>query len=444
MIPANKLPLSANSLEDLEAQIYQRLQTYHQETKVSLPPLYAKQIEFINSSERFSAFIGGVGSGKTWAGAAKAKKFAGARPNTGMVTAPTYNVLRDATIPTFRDVCGDFIEHMTMSAPINARLTNGSVIYFRSADQPENLRGPSLSWWWGDEAALYHKDVWRIMLGRLRQGGKLGYAWLTTTPKGRNWIYQEFIQKQRERYVIFKARTQDNIFIDPEYYEMLAESYTGDFARQELEGDFVAFEGLIYPFFDRDTHISTREWPSQWAMVAAGVDWGYANPGVIVVYGIDGDGRMWGLHEEYARRRRVEEWAVLAQQLEQQYKVEYFFCDPAEPDNIDAFNRLGVHAVPAENEVWLGIQSVNNRLPVQGDGLSRLILPPHFVNTATEFEQYQWAEHKDGLHDKPKKVNDHTMDATRYCSVGVDAFFGMEKAGQLNYAEQTQYSTGDY
>lgn len=361
-----------------------------------------------------------------------------------MVTAPTYNVLRDATIPTFRDVCGDSIEHMTMSSPINARMTNGSTIFFRSADQPENLRGPSISWWWGDEAALYHKDVWRIMLGRLRQGGKLGYAWLTTTPKGRNWIYQEFIQKQRERYAIFKARTKENTFIDKEYYEMLAESYTGDFARQELDGDFVAFEGLIYPFFDRDTHISTRKQPDQFAMVVAGVDWGYANPGVIVVYGVDGDGRMWGLHEEYARRRRVEEWADLAKQLEQQYKVEFYFCDPAEPDNIDAFNRMGVRAVPAENEVWLGIQSVNNRLPVQGDNLSRLILPPEFVNTASEFEQYQWAEHKEGLHDKPKKVNDHTMDATRYASVGVDAFFGMEKAGAMYHESEYEVSTGDY
>jgi len=221
---------------------------------------------------------------------------------------------------------------------------------------------------------------------------------------------------------------------------MLAESYTGDFARQELEGDFVAFEGLIYPFFNRDTHVTTRTWPTQFALTVAGVDWGYANPGVIVVYGVDSDGRMWGLHEEYVRRRRVEEWAVLARQLEQQYNVDYFFCDPAEPDNIDQFNRLGVHAVPAENEVWLGIQSVQNRLVVQGDELPRLLLPPAFVNTATEFEQYQWMEFKEGIHDKPKKVNDHTMDATRYASVGVDSFFGMEKSGDLNYAEA--YSIG--
>lgn len=414
------------------------------DTLVTDDKLYPRQREFVADDHHFSAFIGGIGSGKTWSGAVKAVRFALSRPSVGMVTAPTYGVLRDATVPTFREVADAYIETITTSAPINAILKNGSRIFFRSAHNPELLRGPSIAWWWGDEAALYPAMVWKIMLGRLRQGGQLGYAWLSTTPKGRNWIYQEFIQKQRDKYVIFKARTADNTFIDPDYYQMLAESYTGDFARQELEGDFVAFEGLIYPFFDRDTHITTRAFPSQFAMIAAGVDWGYANPGVIVVYGVDGDGRMWGLHEEYQRRRRIEEWAVVAQDLANRFHVDLFFCDPAEPDNIAAFQQLGVNAVPAENEVWLGIQSVQNRLTVQGDGLPRLLLPPDFVQTASEFEQYQWAEHKEGLHDKPKKVNDHTMDATRYCSVGIDAHFGMDKSGAMQYADDTGFSTSAY
>lgn len=407
-------------------------------------PVYDRQRQFIENTNNFSAFIGGIGSGKTWSGAIKALEFAMSKPCVGMVTAPTYNVLRDATVPTFREVAGDAIVEITNSSPINATLKNGSRVLFRSAHKPELLRGPSLSFWWGDEAALYDKNVWKIMQGRLREGGRLGYAWLTTTPKGRNWIFQEFIQKARDRYIIFKARTADNTFIDADYYDMLQESYTGDFARQELDGDFVAFEGLVYPFFDRDTHITTQTRPSEWSIVVAGVDWGLVNPGVIVVYGVDSDGRMWGLHEEYARRRDVEEWANVAKQLEQQYKIDYFFCDPAKPDNIDAFNRLGVNAVPAENEVWLGIQSVYNRLQSQSDGLPRLILSPEFVNCATEFEQYQWAEHKDGLHDKPKKVNDHTMDATRYASVGVDQHFGMDKVGALMYADNRGFSESDY
>jgi PBSX family phage terminase large subunit len=447
MTPINKSVLSPISLTALHDQINLNLSlrqvntSNFAETRV---PVYSQQRVFIEDRHHFAAFIGGIGSGKTWSGAIKALEFALSKPCTGMVTSPTYNVLRDATVPTFREVAGEHIVSITRSYPINCTLSNGSTILFRSAHQPELLRGPSLAWWWGDEAALYHKSVWGIMIGRLRQGGRLGYAWLSTTPKGRNWIFQEFIQKDRDKYAVYKASTRDNTFIDPDYYNMLAESYSGDFARQELDGDFVAFEGLIYPFFDRDLHITTRPFPNEFAMVAAGVDWGFANNGVIAVFGVDYDGRMWGLHEEVARHRRVEEWAEIAKELEQQHKIEYFFCDPAVPDNIDTFNSLGVHAVPAENEVWLGIQSVQNRLVKQGDGLPRLILPPSFVHSAAEFESYQWAEHKDGLHDKPKKVGDHSMDAIRYCSVGVDLHFGMDKVGVLHHAAETTFSPSNW
>lgn len=414
--------------------------------------LYSRQYNFIQDPRNFLAFIAGIGAGKSIAGAARAIAAASGSigalkigtPNTGMITAPTYNVLRDATVPAFRELAGDLIADMTNSSPINATLINGSKIYFRSAHKHELLRGPSVAWWWGDEAALNHRDVWRIMIGRLRQHGKLGHAWLTTTPKGRNWIYQEFVQAQRAQYGIYKAATWMNPFIDADYYRMLRESYTGDFARQELEGDFVAFEGLIYSEFDRDTHMSTAKHPDKWHMVVAGVDWGYANPGVIVVYGVDSDGRMWGLHEEYQRRRRIEEWASVAQQLQQQYGIETFFCDPAEPDFIAQFQQAYCNAVAANNEVLTGIQAVKNRLVVQKDGLPRFILSPDFVWTAAEFEQYQWAEHRDGLHDKPKKAGDHSMDATRYATMGVDAQFG-GSAGEMYLAAESHISQGsDY
>lgn len=414
--------------------------------------LYRTQYAFAASTAQFSLLLGGIGSGKSIAGAARALLAADEVrgrsrimemhiPNTGMVTAPTYNILRDATIPAFREVAEGSIAHMTSTPPINAVLINGSVIYFRSAAQPELLRGPSISWWWGDEAALYSRDVWRIMIGRLRQRGKLGYAWLTTTPKGRNWLYQEFVQQARALYAVYRTATGDNPFIDAAYHDMLKESYSGDFARQELDGDFVAFEGLVYSEFDRMAHVRTpNPSPAQWggdkgrgfARVVAGVDWGYANPGVIVVYGVDSDGRLWGLHEEYARRRRIEEWAALAAQLQAQYGIETFFCDPSEPDFIAQFQQAGCYAVAANNDVLPGIQAVKNRLVVQGDGLPRLILSPEFVHTAAEFEQYQWLGSRDGLRDVPRKVHDHALDATRYACMGVEA--GVAAMGAMTYA----------
>jgi PBSX family phage terminase large subunit len=401
--------------------------------------LFGKQYEFAVCPAHFAALNGGIGSGKSIAGAVRTLYAAlgsiGGQPvqtpNVGVVTAPTYPMLRDASIRTFFEIAGDLVTDWRKSENI-AVLRNGSEILFRSADKPDTLRGPNLTYWWGDEAAYYQSDVWRVMIGRLRQYGAQGYAWVTTTPKGRNWLYREFIQQQRADYAIFNIRTTQNPFLDRAYVAGLQEAYTGDFARQELEGDFVAFEGLIYPEFNRDMHVTTDA-AGQYAYYLAGVDWGYANPGVILVFGVDGDGRMTLVREEYQRQRRIEEWAALARSLHDTFYIQTFYCDPAEPDFIAAFQAAGCPATQANNDVLPGIQAVKNRLVTRGDGRARLRLSAEAVNTAVEFEQYAWAENRDGVRDAPKKTNDHALDALRYACMGTEDGSAALFAGALSY-----------
>ena len=69
-------------------------------TKVQLKR-FPKQREFIESDKPFSAFIGGVGSGKTQGGAIKLLVALGNNPGSlWMVTAPTYPMLKDSTLRT--------------------------------------------------------------------------------------------------------------------------------------------------------------------------------------------------------------------------------------------------------------------------------------------------------------------------------------------------------
>lgn len=387
--------------------------------------LYGDQFEFVISPAPAALLVGGIGSGKSVGGAARAIAASLGRlgevtiptPNLGVVTAPTNTMLEDSTLRTFLDMAGDLVVDHNLSKH-NVKMVNGSEILFRSVDRPDRMRGPSASWYWGDEAAYYHRSVWPVMIGRLRQFGQRGYAWLTTTPKGRNWVWREFVSRNRPDYVKWKLRTRDNPFIDEAYYQSLVESYAGDFARQELDGEFVAFEGLIYPEFDRDKHVSTNR-PDQFQQVAAGVDWGFTNPGVILVGGTDGDGRLYQMHEEYQRQRRIEEWVATARQLRDIYRIERFYCDPSEPDYIAAFREAGLKAEAADNSVNPGIQEVRKRLVVRADGRPHLTIDPRCVQTIAEFEQYQWAPNREGLTDKPLKTNDHAMDSLRYLIMGL-------------------------
>jgi PBSX family phage terminase large subunit len=404
--------------------------------------LYHQQGRFVGCSKHHVAFVAGIGSGKTIAGAVRSllasQGYIGKRrviptPNLGVVTAPTYTMLRDATLRAFQQVAGEAISDFNKSEML-IRLRNGSEVLFRSTDNPDRLRGPSISWWHGDEAAMYEADTWNIMLGRLRQFGQQGFAWITTTPRGRNWVWQRFVRDATDDYRIFHAKSADNVHLDRAIVSAWEQSYVGDFARQELAGEFVAFEGLIYNEFDRALHISQYR-PTHFKQVIAGVDFGFANPGVIQVVGLDSDGRAYLVHEEYQRQRQIDEWANVAKQLRELWHIETFYCDPSEPDYIKKFNaQPGVHAVGANNSVQPGIQVVKARLMRQADGRPRLFISPTAVNTIAEFESYQWLENRYGVRDEPLKSGDHAMDALRYALMGIDKLRQPVRAEIRRYA----------
>jgi phage terminase large subunit len=211
---------------------------------------------------------------------------------------------------------------------------------------------------------------------------------------------------------IYRTRTQDNPYLSPDFVQSLEASYTGKFARQELEGEFVGFEGLVYEEFDRGVHVHDGE--HTFVRAIAGVDEGYTNPAVILVLGIDGDGRAFVVEEFYQRRRLQGEVVAEAQRLQAQHHIETFYADPSAAGLIADMRRAGLPVKPARNEVYPGIQAVKARLAVQGDGRTRLAISPSCANTISEFESYCWKESRQGTKDEPEKVNDHAMDALRY------------------------------
>lgn len=376
--------------------------------------LYDKQFDFVDCDERFTAFIAGIGSGKSYAGAVKMFKAATERPCLNMVTAPTYTMLQDASLRTFFDVAGDAVVdfHKSKLLVTVAHKHGKSEIIFRSTENPDRLRGPSISNWWGDEIAYYDKMVYPVMIGRLREGGRAGHAWLTGTPKGRNWLWE-----RRNEIRIFQAHTRDNPYLDREFVSSLESSYTGQFAEQELAGEFITYEGLVYEDFDRNKHVVTREIP--WTRVFISGDEGYTNPAVLLAIGEDGDGRLHVIQEFYQRRVLQQDFIKLAKDKCLTHNGELLIMDPSAAGLIAEMAAAGIPVTPANNDVLFGIQTVKNYFAVAGDGRPRLTIDPSCVNLITELEGYCWKENKVGMRDEPVKVNDHAVDSLRY---GVMAF----------------------
>lgn len=380
--------------------------------------LLPKQDDFLFSQAKYPAFISGLGAGKTYAGSLKAviKMEEG---EDGVIVAPTYPMLRDVTQKTFLsilDAANYKYEYYKTDGILERK---GATVMFRSSDNPDRLRGPNLNWAYLDEAAQMRESMWNVILGRLRVGHK-PQAWITTTPAGYNWVYRRWVEKGDPAYQIIHASTRENTYLPSEYVADLESNYVGEFAKQEIEGDFVAFEGLVYPDFSRNLHLlKSFAIPESWPRYRA-LDYGYTNPFVCLWAALDEDKRIYIYAEHYQPKTLLKDHASMIKA--RTGHVQWTVADWDAQDNAE-MGALGIPTNRARKEVLVGIRKVMARLVKQSDGKPRLFISSDCPNLIREFGLYRWNETKEGRNDKeePVKENDHAMDALRYLIMEVDA-----------------------
>jgi phage terminase large subunit len=386
---------------------------------------WSPQEKFHNSLAKFRGFIGGLGSGKTLCGAVESIITAlDYKGSLGVILAPTYRMLCDSTIRTFLEICPhDLIERYNRSEQ-HMTLIDGSEILFRPGDDAasiDHLRNINVDWFWMDEGSMFLRYAWQILIGRLRGQTGPRRGWVTTTPKGYGWTWEKFVSKATKDYFYITASSLDNPYLPEDYKKSLLEEYTGVFARQEIYGQFVGFEGCVYPEFNRAIHVIDTS-QHKFEAILAGVDFGFTNPSVILKIGIDYDGRLYVLDEFY--ERHVTD-SALAEYAKNNFKdVEFFIADSENPSAIQEFKNLDMEckgvkkqvAEPRETFVISGIKRISNLLIIRGDGRPRLYVDQKCVNTIMEFENYRYPEKTEEMPEKeaPLKVFDHALDALRY------------------------------
>ena len=346
----------------------------------------------------------------------------------GMIVAPDYPMLATSTKRTFMEILPPEVVKSHNKTENHIVLTNGSEIYFRSANEPDRLRGPNLAWVWldeGQETLGGIGGIWDVLIGRLR-ASTTPSALLTGTPAGMNWVYELFGKDYPlpAGKLLVRAKTRDNFHLPKEYVEHLEQTYVGDFARQELEGEFVAFAGLVYRDFRHETHIAEAP-QREWKRVVAGVDFGFTHPTAIIVIAEDHDGRAFVLDEFYQKRQTEQDILTAAVDLQRRYNVTEFYCDYEDPRLIQSLQGH-VEAFDAVKDVIPGIQAVTARLQLQDDGRPRLQVDPRCVNLIRELQTYRYANRKEGqvAKDAPIKADDDAVDALRYGVMGLqDAGF---------------------
>lgn len=244
------------------------------------------QQNFVFNDFRASAFVGGLGSGKTYALNARGlilsqQPKVGYWGPRGCLAAINYPVLKDVVLPQFFEMIDgsnlllDYIksEKKALLVPLNdqgqpdRRLVkkNGegaSEILFRSLDQPNWMRGLELSWFGIDEGRHIDGEAWDVLYGRLRQKGYKHRGFVCSTPNGFDWMWTKFHPDSLKRIQNSKwygAPTFDNLSnLPPEYIDSLLATFEGRYLRQEVYGEFVGVvDGAV--FFEWDMARDVRQ-----------------------------------------------------------------------------------------------------------------------------------------------------------------------------------------
>jgi len=260
---------------------------------------HGAQKDYVLGEEKYSAYIGGLGSGKTFAGLARGIRLS-LQPKPkgvyhapyGVIAASSYPALNDIIIPKLEEICditgvANFKkDYRSAQAVRELTLVNGAVIRLRSLDNPAWQRGPEYAWFFIDEGRNVPFEAWRVLTARLRQKGYKRAGFVASTPNGFDWMYDVFHpdadlhQKQYPKAVWYNAATLDNPHLDEDYADSLG--YSGRYYNQEILGQFVGIvEGGVFPEWDPVTMCTPLDFRPELPLYTMW-DFGIGDPGICV------------------------------------------------------------------------------------------------------------------------------------------------------------------
>jgi PBSX family phage terminase large subunit len=335
-----------------------------------------------------------------------------------LITAPTYKILQQATLPAFLKLMEGYGTFHKVDAMF--KMYHGGTCYFRTATDPDSIVGiTNVRHVWGDEAGLYslyfHENI------QARAAFKQAPIIYTTSPYSMNWIYTDYIRPFHRgvdidpEVELVQARSDENPYFPKAEYERKKRTMDPRRFNMVFGGEFHKLEGLVYSCFDEEVHV-IEPFTLVDCKIVAGVDWGYTNPAVIEVIAVAPDGTMYVIHEWHKTQKTIGEMADQAAKLKEMLDIERFYCDPSSPANIMEFNKRGLTAIPANNDIRAGIDAT---FEVISSGKLKVFEGrcPHLLD---EISMYHYPSPEDVKPDKdvkdqlPVKQYDHTMDAIRY------------------------------
>jgi PBSX family phage terminase large subunit len=321
---------------------------------------------------------------------------------------------------------------------------NGSIIAVGGLDDSTKVMSSEWDMIYPQEATELLEEDWQALVTRLRNN-VMPYQQLIADCNPSYPTHWLKLRCDRHETQMLYSTHADNPSLTPEYLESLRSSLHGVMKERLFEGKWAAASGMVYDEWNPATHIATKKQLIDWGILypngtinrwkvkrfVAGVDWGYTNPGVINIFAVDNDDRLYLFREVYRTKKRIEWWVEQAKALNSEFGgISEWICDPAEPAYIADFCEAGLDAIGAVNDIIPGIDAAKERLEVRGNGYAGFytyefslqdrdelrdeVHQP--VSFEGEINAYVWPKTKDGqpVKEVPVKLNDHSLDNWRY------------------------------
>lgn len=228
-----------------------------------------------------------------------------------MWVSPVYSQAKKVFTELTNTIAGTGLTKSVNKSELTITFINGSVMYFRSGEREDTLRGYTLDYLVIDEAAYIKDEVWNTVLRPtvLVKGKKVLFI---STPKGRNWFYNiamRGISDEYPQYKTFFATSFDSPYITQEELEEAKLSLPENVYRQEILAEFLEGGGEV--FGNLKLSCVMQNYPPQDTnkKYYAGLDFGRQNDYTVLTI-LNSEGEMVDFYRE-----RQKSWDIIISEV---------------------------------------------------------------------------------------------------------------------------------
>ena len=167
--------------------------------------------------------------------------------------APTYQQAKIGLRTLRQETPDDLIADVNRSE-LRVEFVTGAIVEFKSADQPDNLRGEGVDKLIVDEAPEVSQYAYENALRPTLTDTEESRMIAIGTPKGRGWFYRLWERGNSPdwpEYESFRAPTSDNPFINQSDVQEAKRELPERVYRQEYEAEFIDETGGVFTDVDQ-------------------------------------------------------------------------------------------------------------------------------------------------------------------------------------------------